>query len=87
MEKTATDDGPPPTFADHSELTEERLPGHHNFGRRYLEGFLPREGKEEEENSAEEGEAKKDQAAAAPAVDETTAGVAALSVGEDGGRV
>lgn len=53
MEKTATDDGPMPTFGDHSELTEERLPGHHQFNKRYLEGFKPREGGEGSEETSE----------------------------------
>lgn len=37
MEKTAEDDGPPPTFPDHREIYEVlkgRVPGHHNFGQR-----------------------------------------------------
>lgn len=37
MEKTAQDDGPPPTFPDHREVYEVlkgRVPGHHNFGQR-----------------------------------------------------
>jgi tRNA (guanine10-N2)-methyltransferase len=37
MEKTAQDDGPPPTFPDHREVYEVlkgRVPGYHNFGQR-----------------------------------------------------
>lgn len=35
MEKTATDDGPPPTFGDHSDLIgEDRIPAHHQFAKR-----------------------------------------------------
>jgi len=43
MVKTATDDGEPPTFGDHSDLTEERLPGHFQFRQRFSENFVPRE--------------------------------------------
>jgi hypothetical protein len=37
MEKTADDDGPPPTFPDHREeyeVLKGRVPGHHNFSQR-----------------------------------------------------
>jgi hypothetical protein len=37
MEKTAEDDGLPPTFPDHREeyeVLKGRVPGHHNFGQR-----------------------------------------------------
>lgn len=35
MEKTAQDDGPPPTFGDHSDLIgEDRVPAHHQFAKR-----------------------------------------------------
>ncbi|EKD01436.1 hypothetical protein A1Q2_04278 [Trichosporon asahii var. asahii CBS 8904] len=38
MEKTAQDDGPPPTFGDHSDLIgEDRIPAHHQFAKRYFE--------------------------------------------------
>lgn len=41
MEKTATDDGPPPTFGDHSDLIgEDRVPAHHNFAKRVSEGGM-----------------------------------------------
>lgn len=38
MVKTAQDDGPAPTFGDHSEFVQERLPGHHNFAKRVSVG-------------------------------------------------
>ncbi len=36
MEKTAEDDGPPPTFEDHdvSQMTKVKVPGHRNFSQR-----------------------------------------------------
>lgn len=38
MEKTAQDDGPPPTFGDHSDLIgEDRIPAHHQFAKRVSE--------------------------------------------------
>ncbi|KAK6905245.1 tRNA (guanine10-N2)-methyltransferase [Kwoniella mangroviensis CBS 8886] len=46
MEKTAQDDGPPPTFEDHEEFDlrnqPEHLPGHHGFRERYATGFSSR---------------------------------------------
>ncbi|WWD22530.1 hypothetical protein CI109_107023 [Kwoniella shandongensis] len=46
MEKTATDDGEPPTFEDHDEFdlkkVDGKLPGHFGFRERYLTGFRPR---------------------------------------------
>ncbi|WRT63816.1 uncharacterized protein IL334_000741 [Kwoniella shivajii] len=46
MEKTALDDGPPPTFEDHDEFDiknqPEHLPGHFGFRDRYAAGFAPR---------------------------------------------
>ncbi|GFZ51998.1 hypothetical protein JCM24511_09769 [Saitozyma sp. JCM 24511] len=69
MEKTATDDGPPPTFEDHPdyadfEKSQERAPGHYQFRDRYFESFKPRVGKvadevrqESESSSAVQGSA------------------------------
>ncbi|RSH81440.1 hypothetical protein EHS25_006796 [Saitozyma podzolica] len=69
MEKTATDDGPPPTFEDHPdyadfEKSQERAPGHYQFRDRYFESFKPRVGKvadevreESEASSASQGPA------------------------------
>lgn len=34
MVKTTQEDGPAPVFGDHSNLLEERVPGHHNFAKR-----------------------------------------------------
>ncbi|WVQ80917.1 hypothetical protein IAT38_003024 [Cryptococcus sp. DSM 104549] len=45
MEKTAENDGPPPTFEDHEEFEEggaEKLPGHFGFNKRYMSGFAPK---------------------------------------------
>ncbi|KAK8845581.1 hypothetical protein IAR55_006297 [Kwoniella newhampshirensis] len=46
MEKTALDDGLPPTFEDHDELeltkASGKLPGHYGFNKRYAAGFPPR---------------------------------------------
>ncbi|WVR03593.1 hypothetical protein IAU60_000585 [Kwoniella sp. DSM 27419] len=46
MEKTALDDGPPPTFEDHDQFDLKKnpdyLPGHHAFNKRYAAGFAPR---------------------------------------------
>lgn len=66
MEKTTTQDGPPPKFDNHTELIEERLPGHHEFAKRvgvtvqheltmqYLSGFTPREGSEASSENEED---------------------------------
>jgi tRNA (guanine10-N2)-methyltransferase len=57
MEKTASDDGEPPTFGDHSDLTEDRLPGHYQFRQRFSEAFIPRgeaEKAQEEKAAAKE---------------------------------
>lgn len=34
MVKTAEDDGPRPTFGDHSDLLVEKEPGHHRFAQK-----------------------------------------------------
>lgn len=39
MVKTAQDDGPRPTFGDHSDLLAEKEPGHHQFARKYFDRF------------------------------------------------
>ncbi|GMK59924.1 hypothetical protein CspeluHIS016_0901410 [Cutaneotrichosporon spelunceum] len=36
MVKTAEDDGPRPTFGDHSDLLAEKEPGHHRFAQKYF---------------------------------------------------
>ncbi|CAD6569288.1 MAG: hypothetical protein TREMPRED_005174 [Tremellales sp. Tagirdzhanova-0007] len=44
MEKTATDDGSPPTFEDHElPLSDRKLPAHHDFRGRYFEKFASRQ--------------------------------------------
>ncbi|WVN89225.1 uncharacterized protein L203_104443 [Cryptococcus depauperatus CBS 7841] len=45
MEKTALDDGEPPTFEDHIEFNAnvDKLPGHYGFHKRYFEKFVPRD--------------------------------------------
>jgi hypothetical protein len=58
MVKTAEDDGEAPTFGDHSDLTEERLPGHYQFRQRFSENFIPREEAEAAAQAKAEAEAE-----------------------------
>ncbi|KAL7418709.1 hypothetical protein Q5752_006392 [Cryptotrichosporon argae] len=42
MEKTAADDGPPPTFDDGAaDLLAGKEPGHHDFAKKYMKGWRP----------------------------------------------
>ncbi|RXK40763.1 hypothetical protein M231_02015 [Tremella mesenterica] len=41
MEKIAEDDGPPPTFENHG-VSNDKVPGHYQFNRRFFQGFASR---------------------------------------------
>ncbi|OCF31203.1 tRNA (guanine10-N2)-methyltransferase [Kwoniella heveanensis CBS 569] len=83
MEKTAVDDGLPPTFEDHDEFDlksgPEYLPGHHGFNKRYASGFSSRHKSQTASPASDRDPSSSEHQAAPPAKNglEATASLAA----------